>query len=244
MLTNIKYILLTALRDWLFSALALMIIACAMIANFLGNTALIENTEMAIVFSSEVARSVIIFGLILFSCFHVRNAFDSHEIDVFLSRPVTRSSLVFSYWLGFAVIASILAVPALLMIMLQGVLNWQGVAFWAISLLLECWLMVAVAIFAAFTMNSSVVCVIFCLCFYCISRLMGFFVADLGASTNIAINWFGTILPRLDYFTRSDWLIYGLKNTEPAQMLIFAQGAFFIPAFIVVTIFWFKRKEF
>jgi hypothetical protein len=37
------------------------------------------------------------------------------EIDVLLSRPISRTSLVMSYWLGFAMVATLLVVPTLVL---------------------------------------------------------------------------------------------------------------------------------
>src|SRR5476649_1015236 len=111
MFTNVRYILLTALRDWLFAALLLGVIGCTLIAHMLGATALIETQEMTLSYSTASARVVIVTGLIVFTCFHVRSAFDTKEIDVFLSRPITRANLVFSYWLGFAAVALLLVIP-------------------------------------------------------------------------------------------------------------------------------------
>src|ERR1700722_19972057 len=102
MLTNVRYIFLTALRDWLFWAMLVGIMAASLIAHMLASTAPENARAMMIAYNCDAARAMIITGLIIFVCFHLRHAFDSREIDVFLSRPITRANLVVSYWIGFA----------------------------------------------------------------------------------------------------------------------------------------------
>lgn len=254
MLTNVKYILLTALRDWLFAALMIGVIACALIAHMLGGTALIETQEMTLSYTSASARVVIITGLIIFACFHVRNAFDTKEIDVFLSRPITRSNLVFSYWLGFAAVAVLLVIPTFILIAVQGIMNAKGFVFWSVSLLIECWLVVAIALFSAFTLGSAVTSTMASMGFYVLARMMGFFIATSKTAFMFEQQWVNNIfvymlkgvsvvMPRLDFFAKSDWLIYGLKNINELEFFA-VQAAIFIPLLILATIADFRRKQF
>ena len=241
MLTNIRYILLTALRDWLFAGLMIGLLACALISKMLGGTALIENQEMTLAYTSASARVIIMLGLIVFTCFHIRNAFDTKEIDVFLSRPITRANLVFSYWLGFATVSLLLIIPTIILISTQGVINWQGFILWSLSLLIECWLVVAISLLASFAFNSAVTSVIISIGFYVLARMLGFFVATFQDNSIFTI--IAKILPRLDLFTKSDWLIYGLKNTNDLKLFA-GITIIFIPLLILATIVDFARKQF
>jgi len=230
------------------------VIACTLIAHMLGATALIETQEMTLSYASASARVVIVTGLTVFACFHVRSAFDTKEIDVFLSRPITRSNLVFSYWLGFATVALLLVVPVLGLIAVQGILSHKGFMIWAISMLIECWLMVAVALFASFTLKSAVTSVMASLGFYVLARMMGFFIATTDSAFLFSKQWMNLLLtgmlkavsilmPRLDFFAKSDWLIYGVA--QPGDVKLFtAQALVFIPLLICATIVDFRRKQF
>jgi len=254
MLTNVRYILLTALRDWLFAVLMIGVLGCALIAHMLGGTALIETQEMTLSYTSASVRVIIIAGLITFTCFHIRNAFDTKEIDVFLSRPITRSNLVFSYWLGFAVVAVLLVLPTVVLLAVQGVINVKGFFFWSASMLIECWLVVAVSLFCAFTLRSAVTSTIASMGFYVVARMMGFFIAmsqtgyifgqqSLNTVLIYALKLLSIIMPRLDSFARSDWLIYGLNNLGELKLYAI-QAVILIPLLIFVTIVDFSRKQF
>lgn len=254
MITNIRYILLTALRDWLFGALMLGVLACGMIAHLLGSTALVETQEMTLSYTTASSRIVLVTGLFIFACFHVRNAFETREIDMFLSRPITRASLVFSYWLGFAVVSTLLVLPTLGFVALQGLMSKEGFLLWSLSLLMECWLAVAVALFASFTLRSAVTSVLASMGFYVLGRMMGFFMIMLKSSFLFEQQWLNTMLtgslkaisvivPRLDFFAKSEWLIYGVTKMDEFAFGL-TQAAIYIPLMVFATIIDFRRRQF
>lgn len=253
MLTNIRYILLTALRDWLFIGLLVGVLFATMISATLGSTAFIEEKEMTLTFASGASRLILMIGLIVFVCFHIRNAFDTKEIDVILSRPISRSNLVIAYWLGFALVALLLVVPVVAIIGLIGVINLPGYLGWGASLLLESGLVVALALFSAFTLRSAVTSVIACMGFYVLSRMMAFFVMTSQsnmmsgeqklAPLKYVLVAISTVVPRLDFFAKSQWLVYGFADKHD-WLIFIAQTAIFIPLLLLAAIADFRRKQF
>lgn len=254
MLTNIRYILLTAIRDRLFVGLFFGVIFAAFVSGVMGGTAMLEPEQMTLTFSAASARIILVVGLIVFTCFHVRNAFDTKEIDVLLSRPISRTNLVISYWLGFAVVAALLVIPTWVILYVVGILSKNGFMAWSVSVLLEMWLVVAISLFAAFTFKSAVSSVLASLGFYVLSRMMGFFVATSQSGSlfetkeiNVGFRWvmdvISVVVPRLDFFGKSQWLIYGLKGYQDIYLFLI-QGGIFIPLLIAATIIDFKRKQF
>ncbi len=254
MFSNIRYVLLTAMRDRLFLGLLVGIGIAAYISSVLGSTAMLETAQMTLTFTAASARVIIMVGIIVFIGFHMRNAFDAREIDVLLSRPISRTSLVLSYWLGFAVVATLLVLPTIALVALLGILNTTGMILWALSLLLESWLVVSIALFAALTMRSGVGTVLSSLAIYTLSRMMGFFVSttksgilfnteDVNMGARGIMEAISTIVPRLDFFAKSSWLIYGAKSYEDLTLFLF-QAAAFIPLLVLASILDFKRKQF
>jgi ABC-type transport system involved in multi-copper enzyme maturation permease subunit len=252
MLTNIRYILLTALRDWLFIGLFIGVLVATWISAVLGGTAFLEEQEMTITFASGAARIILMIGLIVFVCFHIRSAFDTKEIDVILSRPISRASLVVAYWLGFSLVSLLLTVPLAIILGFIGVISWGSYAGWAMSLLLEGGLVVALALFSAFTLRSAVASVLGCMGFYVLSRMMEFFVltAEGGIGQgkeyvffHYALKFISMIVPRLDLFTKSEWLVYGF-TTSQEWMVVIAQTTIFVPMLLLATIADFRRKQF
>lgn len=252
MRTTIRYVLLTALRDWLFFGLMLAVVIAAMISALLGSTAFLEQQEMTLSYAAGSARLILVVGLIVFVCFHIRSAFDSKEIDVMLSRPILRSSLLLSYWFGFSAAALLLVLPTIGVMGWLGVRNVPGFIGWSASLALEALLVVALAMFCALTLRSAVASVMACLGFYVLSRMMAFFVltseaAMFGAEKYWLIRqalWLISVaVPRLDFFAKSEWLVYGFKHGNE-WMLFGAQAVIFVPLLLAASMADFRRKQF
>jgi hypothetical protein len=238
----------------MFWVLLAGILAAGVIAHMLGATAQMNTRELTTAYSSNAARIMIIIGLIIFVCFHLHNAFDTHEIDVFLSRPITRVKLILSYWVGFAYVALIHAGAVIMLLGTQDIVNWKGFILWSVSLLLECWIVVAVALFASFTLKSSVSSILASFGFYVLARMMAFFVVTTQTTHVFEKQWANSIIiytlkgismiiPRLDFFAQDNWLIEGVKSVQDLEMFI-GQAAVTIPLLILATITDFRRKQF
>ncbi len=254
MLTNIRYILITAWRDRMFWVLLAGVLAAALIAHVLGATAPANTGVLTLSYSSNAARIMIIIGLVIFTCSHLHNAFESHEVDVFLSRPITRTNLVISYWLGFAAVAFIHAAALIALMALQGVMDWTGFFWWSLSLLAECWLAVAIALFASFTLRKSATSVLASMGFYMLGRMIGYFLITIKSAFLFEQQWLNVILtgtlkyisviiPRLDFFAKDDWLVHGVKHMQDVELFAL-QTLVFIPLLILATIADFRRKQF
>ncbi len=254
MLSNVRYVLLTATRDKLFFGLLIGVLAAAYISSVLGSTAMLEAEQMTLAFTAASARVIIMIGLIVFIGFHMKNAFDAREIDVLLSRPISRTTLVLSYWLGFAVVAALLVIPTIVMLVAVGIINQTGFMLWAASLLLESLLVVSMTLFAALTIRSGVGTVLASLAMYTLSRMMGFFVvatqtsllfgnADVSLGARWLMSGISTMIPRLDFFAKSGWLIYGPKSYDDLTLFLM-QAAVFIPLLVAASVIDFKRKQF
>ena len=254
MLTNIRYILLTALRDFLFLGLIVAIMLGVAISATLGGTAMVEKDAMSVVYSGASARVILIFGLTIFVAFHIRQAFDQKEIDVLLSRPLSRFKIMLSYWLGFSLIGSLLTLAVLTVLSFLPLANLTGYAYWGASLLLESWIMVAVTLFAAFTLSSAVGAVLASIGIYVIGRMMAFFVATsdsaflfktpwLNDLLEFIINGVSMVMPRLDVFTQSDWLIHGVSRMGDLELAV-RQALIYIPLLLIAATLDFLRKEF
>jgi ABC-type transport system involved in multi-copper enzyme maturation permease subunit len=254
MVTHIRYILLTARRDRLFLGILTAIAVAAYICSVLGSTAMLEPTQMTLAFTASVSRVMIMVGIIVFIGFHLQSAFENKEIELLLSRPISRTALVLAYWLGFALVALLLTLPAMAILYYLGPLNQTGFMVWSVSLVLEAWLVVAISLFAVLTLKSGVNAVLASLAIYALARLIGFFLALLKSGIALQDEWLrltahwiitivSTLMPRLDFFAKSAWLIYGPKSYEDALLGVY-QAAIFIPLLLAASIIDFKRKQF
>lgn len=248
-----RYILLIALRDRLFLGMVIGVIAVSYLSYVLGSTALAEEAETAITLAAGSSRLIIMFGLMVFVCFHIHLAFDSREMDVQVARPISRTTLVLGYFAGFAVIAFALCLPLMMVLALMQPVSWSGFAAYGISLYGEALMVTCFAMFAAFTLKSAVNAVLAACAFYVLSRLMGFFLIMLfnhavfaskilHQLSSGAVDIASYAVPRLDFFAQSAWLHYGAENHD--WLLFGAQSLIFIPLLVCATMLDIRRKAF
>lgn len=250
----LKYILLTAIRDRLYVGLFIILIAAFGISAFLGETALTEKTQMAIAYTSGSCRMIFAVGMILFVCFHIRRSFDNKEVEFILSKAISRQKFIFNYLLGFILVALMILLPIIIVILIMGG-SKSGLIFWALSLMFEMMIIITFSILAALILKSAVSAVLASLGFYIISRMMGFFVLTIKMPESVTdfnslqrilssfLKILSFIFPRLDLFTKSDWLIYGISDFS-GIIIIGIQSLIYIPLLIFMAFFDFRRKQF
>ncbi len=254
MRTTILYVLLSASRDWLFVGLLTAILITTGLSLFFGSTSLVEQQYFSLALSAGVSRAILMIGLILFVCFHIRRSFENREIEVMLSRPISRTRFVLAYWLGFCALATILVITLQLILMIFFTLEMLGWALWATSLLLEAFIVIAFALSAAFLFKSAVIAVLTSFGFYLASRLMGFFIAvidkpgsfsgfEWNTLTESALALVAMVIPRLDLFAKTDWLIYGLLG-DRSYWIYPIQAAIYVPLLLMMTLIDFRRRQF
>jgi len=253
MLTTIRYIFLTAIRDKLFIALFIAIVVAIGISVILGGTALAEQSQMVISYVAASSRLILLIGLIIFVCFHVRRAFDNREIELILSRPISRHAFIFSYWLGFAVISLLIIIPTMAVIALLAKNQSLGALYFALSLICESLITIAFALFVSLLVKSAVSSVLACFGFYFISRSMGFFLVLLQNSHHSLTSLNGVmekllyiisiIIPRFDLFGLSKWLVYGMEGAAHAHFFLL-QSLIYIPFLLLLAISDFRNKQF
>ena len=250
----IKYILLTAVRDWLFIGLLFSVIACLGVSFFLGDLALSEQNATQLSFLAGTTRFILIMGLVLFICFHIRRSFDNREVDFMISRPISRSTFLMSYFISFSILSICLLLPVILLIFVVFSPNMGGFLVWSLSILLELIIISTFAIFSSLILKSAVSSVLSCFAFYFISRLMGFAISNIvipakisqvgfNSFLEIVLKGVSAILPRLDQFGQSKWLIYGEVSSSTVY-LIMMQSIIYVSLLLLMSIFDFNRKQF
>lgn len=247
MRATLTFILLTALRDRLFAALAVLLIAAAALSLFLGEAALVEKRAAAVAFAGASARLILVLGLLVFVTFHVQRLFESRELEALLARPISRERVVLALWAGFATLAVLLtlAVGGALALLAPSV---PGAAAFTLSLGLEGLLVCALALFAALTLERAVVSVLAAAGIYVMGRLAGFFVAIAAsrAGSDGPMRWaleaIAAVMPRLDLFSQTAWLVHGPAAGSGWSVMLL-QGAIYLPLLLAAAMLDLRRKR-
>jgi hypothetical protein len=241
-----RYVLLTAVRDRFPVAIILGLLAVAAVCVLIAGSTLTEGNQTGLAYAGEFFRVSLVLGLVTFVSFHVRRLHETREIEAILTRPISRTAFVLAYYAAFAVLAAVLALLTAPILMATLGAHGAGLAEWEGSMVLESWIICALALFCAMALESATASVLISLGFYVLGRTAQFFLAiaqsGTGASSNEGVN-VGTqgamaviaaIMPRLDLFGQSRWLVYGPGGGWGIDILLL-QTAIYVPLLLIAT---------
>lgn len=247
----------SAKRDRVLLSAFLLTILSTAIGIFLGSNALVEQSESKIVYTAGLSRTLLMLSYSTFICLFVRRMFDTKEIYVFLSKPISRVKLLLQLFESFKIILFVMSLPLFLIITLGLGVSFKSGLLWALTLFLEGVIVMSIAVTVSLILNSTLASISSSILFYFISRAIGEFVAytDIFVVTNAGfrvildtlittiIKVSSIILPRLDLFAKSKWLIYNSITTADV-FTCFVQAVVFSVMMFFVAVYDFKRKEF
>ncbi|HAU29196.1 MAG TPA: hypothetical protein DCW68_03690 [Rhodospirillaceae bacterium] len=254
MLPTLRYLFLTARRDRLFLAMMAAFGLVALLGSFIGDQSVIEGREATAAFVAFSGRMVLVFGMVLFVATHIRRAFESREILMILSRPVSRHGFVLSCWASFSIIAILLLAVFGGLLYVVAHPPAMGLVLFMAGMLLETTLMIGVALFFSLGMESVVGVVFSSFGFYMLARMMGVLVAiansefrgvelPMALALDQVANLMSFIFPRLDQFGQSSWLVYG-RGLDLSLAGMALQVGLYTALVLAAAIFDFRRKRF
>ncbi len=214
------YTLLEALRNRLMWLVALVALIGIALTGFLQEIAITESRQIQVALLAAFLRFSAVFLLATFVVTSMVREFNDKGLELLLALPLPRAGYLLGKLAGFAALA---LVPALLFGLLIGFLSPPAqAALWTLSLICELWIIAAFSLLCVLTFNQIMAALSAVMAFYLLARsvsalqLIG--QGPLSEDTlsqqviNFVINTIATLLPHLDGFTRTDWLVYHSGN--------------------------------
>lgn len=249
----LKYILKNGLRDKLYIGLFIVLAISFAVSIFLGSTMMVEQNISSVAFVLAISRTVVVVGMILFVCINVSRAFDNKEIEFILSKSISREQFILGYLGGFFIANLLILLPIFLVILSIYDINYLGLLFWFVSVLLENFIVISFALLSSLILKNSFSAILASLGFYAISRLMGMFVMGIDFNDNIsamkqgnigfALKILSIIFPRIDLYSQTSWVVYGDWNKTVLFIILF-QSIIYLPLLIFMSFHDFKKKQF
>lgn len=228
------YTCIEALRNrliWLIVAVALIAIA---LSGFLDELAITESKDIQLALIAAFSRFAAVFLIATFVVTSMVREFNDKGLELILALPLPRAGYLLGKLLGFAALAMI---PTILFGALAWIFApWAQAAMWMLSLLCELWLIAAFSLLCVLTFNQVMTALSASMVFYLAARSVSAFQL-IGQSANIehsmsqsvmsvVINSLAAVLPHLDQFTRTDWLVYHTGNWHDLPMILLQSGIF------------------
>lgn len=244
------YTLLESVRNrlvWLLLAVAL---AAVGLTGFVNQLAITEGAQVQAALIGAFLRLCAVFIVLTLVVTSVLREFNDRGLELILGLPLPRFAYVLGKLLGYCAVALF---PALLFGLLTVLYAPPGqAALWTASLLCELALVAGIGLLCALTFRQVVVALGAGMAMYIGARSMAALQAigrstapEQGASQRVIDGVFdvaGAILPRLDEFTRSEWLVYHTGSLADLQPIAL-QSAVFLVLAAGVALFDFYRKN-
>lgn len=250
MLTIARYTLLEAVRNrlaWLF-----VLVACAAVglSGFLSELALTESRAVQAALLAALLRIAAVFLVSTFVVTSMVREANDKGLELLLALPMPRSTYLLGKLCGFGALALL---PALLFGALCLFFAPLGqVTLWSVSLLCELWIVAAFALLCVLGLGQVMPALAACAGFYLLARSIGSLqlVAAGGHGVHswqqqamaTGIDVLAFLLPRLDAYTRTDWLLYHGGDLA-ALLAVVGQSAVYIALLSSAALFDFYRKS-
>ncbi len=249
----IKYILLNGLRDRLYLGVFIALFASLTVSIIFGSTFLIEQQSATSAFSAGSSRIIFIFGVTLFVCLNLHRNFESKEIEFIISKSISRHKIILSYVSGYILSAIIILLPLIAALFFLTDSDSLGLFYWSLSMGLESLMVVTFAILATLILNNAFSAILASIGFYILSRMMGIFVLTIDLPSKYSDflgNFLPSILkiisiafPRLDLYSKSEWLTYGVADFSDIKIILL-QSLVYIPLLLFMSFHDFGKKQF
>lgn len=251
MLTLARYVLLEAIRTRFFGVMIIVLALGMGIALFLAQVSLTESQAVQSSILAAFLRLSAVYAMSLFVISSMTREFHDRSLHLWLAFPLARGSYFLGKFLGFAGVAGLLSLM-LIGVMLAYETHWQTL-LWGISLCCELLIVIGFSFFCVLSFQLSVPAFSAVAGFYLLARSISAVQTMSYSPLHNAPTWsdwclhtFSDILvmllPPLDRFTLSEWLVYHTGTWEQLGDILL-QTIIYLGLLIVMSLFDLYRKE-
>ena len=245
------YTLLEARRNHLLWVVVLTIFAAVGLAGFLGQVAITETQHIQAAFLGAFLRWAAIFIVGLTVITGMVREFNDKGFELVLSLPLPRAGYLLGKLGGYAAVALLVALCMTLPLLL--VVPPDQATLWGVSLACELLLVCALSLLCILTLKQTLPAFAVVAAFYLLARsisaiqLMGQGALVDSSSWSqqtmtFLVNAIALMLPNLDRFTATDWLVY--HSGLPGSLApIFAQSLIYLVLLTGAGLFDLYRKN-
>lgn len=248
--TIATYTLVEALRNRLMWMIGLVLLIGLGLSGFLNQLAITESRQIQIALLAAFLRFAAVFLLATFIVTTLVREFNDKGLELVLAMPLPRAGYALGKLFGFAALATIIAVLFGGMTLFFS--PWQQSLMWTLCLIGELWIIAAFSLLCVFSFNQIMAALAAILAFYALTRSISALqlistgpLSEVESSQkviNFLINMLAAVLPDLDQFTRSDWLVYH-SGQWPMLLPLLLQTVIYLLLLGAASVFDLYRKN-
>lgn len=250
--TIAKFTIIESMRNRLLLLAMLVVLVSFALVEFIGDLTITEHlaTQVAVLAAFLRLSAVVIVAMFVVSS-TVRELQDK-TLEMILAMPIHRAAYYLGKLLGYVILGVIIGLMFSVLLLLYA--QPEQVMIWAISLILELVLVVALSLVMLFTFKQIPPALTGVFVIYAAARtitsiyLMSKFpiIPHTGIGQKFmdtfieALTW---LLPGLHRFTQTEWLVY--SRAEWSMLLpVFAETMIYLSLLSAIALFDFYRKNF
>lgn len=216
-ITLAQHLLLTAWRTSFFIVLGLTLLTLWGLTLFAGLLAISQQAEFQISLLAAGMRLFIVYLLSVWLISHVLREFNNKTLYLLLALPVPRQGYLLGKFFGVFLLVLLCALAASGLLLLYSESSYS-VLLWGVSFACELLIMGTVSLLCALSFRHTALALTAALAFYMLARSMqgflhlGEHLLQANSLLDQAISGFlsalALLLPSLDRFSDSAWLVY------------------------------------
>lgn len=245
-----RYCCLEAIRTRYPWLLVGILFTCVLVSVFFRAIAITESDRIQLSLFATFSRIALVLLMALHVASTMARQFTDKETDFVLALDLTRLQYLAGRYLGYCAVAAATALSAGLVLLAYG--PQANALAWSASIALELMLIAAMTMFFVVSIVQIASALIFVIAFYLLARSIAALQllshSPVFSNTDIwtvlgqkAVDGIALILPRLDLFSQSSWLIEGSR--APELTTIFLQACAYIGMLFAASVFDLQRKE-
>lgn len=241
--------LLEAIRGKVIWVVAGLLFISVMLSFFISQTALTETRESQVALMAGFLRITSVMVMIFFVVSSVARDFQDKSIELLFAISIPRYHVFIGKFLGFSLLALVIS-----LFYLAGLLFYADaypVIIWALSFWCELTLVALLSLIFILSLENVALSLMSSLGVYVLMRLMpaiqsmgdGPFQDNLfNQVMNKFLDFIDLLLPRLDHFSQSSWLVSGAVSVTD-MVYFLSEFLLFVALFVLVGVIDLKRKE-
>ncbi len=250
--TLAAYVVVEAFRTRFFAIIVTLLALGLGLTRFVGQVAIIETQAVQSSWLAAFLRLSAMYMVSLFVITSLVREFHDHSIYLWLSLPMRRSSYFLGKSVGFALVAGMTAL--LFGVVLLSYAPIVPVGLWTFSLWCELLIVTTMSVLCALTFHQTIGAFSVVLGFYILARSInamqlmtqGPLLQNAHSWSDHLISesvtWLAKLLPHLEHFTQSEWLVYQTGSLENL-VFVLMQTAIYVMLLSAMSLFDLYRKN-
>lgn len=250
-LTIAKFTLIENVKNHLFALVLLGVVGLFGFTQFIAALAVTETSQIQSAITGTMLRLFSVFIICIFVITSTIREFNDKGLELIISLPVDRYVYLAGKMFGFSLLSVFIAI--IMALPLAFTTHISALVLWCFSLICELWILTVLSLLCVITFRNITSALASVMAFYLLARIISTIQLMAGSSIlettgishkimNLIIDTIAIILPKLDQFSQTEWLVYG--GGDGAYMPIIVQTIIYVALLFSAACFDLYRKNF